>query len=158
MKSLFLILLLIILLINCLNLKIKETFITSIKVSNSDKYLLNIPKYTYKINKLKKTLSDIELLDNSTNVLNYDEDYSKYYNYDLSNHLMFDLNNNITVDNNICCKSPNCNFLINIKDSWRLKRSNNLSEWSYCCSKCRVSNGESHGSNCQHMIARKCKS
>ncbi len=158
MKSLFLIILLIILFINCLNLKIKETFITSIKVSNSDKYLLNLPKYTYKINKLKKTLSDIELLDNSTNVLNYDEDYSRYYNYDLSNHLMFDLNNNITVDNNICCRTTNCKYLINVKNSWRLSRSDDLEKWLYCCDNCRLSNGKSHGSNCQHMIARKCKS
>ena len=160
MKFLFLIILLIILFINCLNLKIKENFITSIKVRNSDKYLLNLPKYNYKINKLKNTLFNIDILENSTNVLNYDDEYSKYYNYDLSNHLMFELNNNITLDNNICCKSPNCNYLINDEDLWRIDnfKHGNIETWKYCCEKCKDTNGKYHDNSCKHIMSEKCKS
>ena len=143
MKLLFLILLLIIIFLNSID--IKEAFVTSIKVNNQDKYLLNTPNYNYNINKLKNTLNKIDNLDTSTNVLNYNEDYEKYYNYDLKSNILFNLDNNITVDNKLCCMSPNCKYLINNSYSWRinnyLKDDKDFNGWKYCCRKCKITNG-----------------
>jgi len=159
MKLLFLILLLIIIFLNSID--IKEAFITSIKVSNSDKYLLNTPKNSFDVKVLKNTLNKIDNLDTSTNVLNYNEDFEKYYNYDLKNNILFNLENNITIDNKLCCMSPNCKYLINNSNSWKinnyLEDDDNFNGWKYCCKKCKITKGKYHGPRCQHIIARKCK-
>lgn len=158
MKLIILILFLITIFFNILNIKIKETFINTMIIRNDSKYLLNKPLYSYNYDKIKTDIKNIRNFETIGDINNYSNNFNNHLEYDLSNNLIFDLSNNINIHNNICCKTPNCNYTINTNDNWRIKKQekNDIDHWYYCCSACKFTNGKRHGKWCTHKIMNKC--